>query len=79
MSDNRETDFAPDWKRYPSLGLLFRHRPEENVYWRDLRQLLRDARADAVRFVADVKSEELKKAFDRGVQRGMDAILRDNE
>jgi hypothetical protein len=30
--------------------------------WDDLRELLSDARADAIRFVEDVKTEELQKA-----------------
>jgi hypothetical protein len=61
-----ETDFEIDWAKYPKLAKVFEHRPTINVYWDDLRQLLRDARADAIRFIEDVKAEELRKAYERG-------------
>jgi hypothetical protein len=55
-------EYEPDWTKYPKLARVFEHRPPQNVYWDDLRQLLRDARADAVQYVRDVRAEELAKA-----------------
>lgn len=66
MADERETDFVPDWTKYPKLAAVFENRPPVNVYWEELRQLLREARADAARLVKDANAEELNKAFDRG-------------
>lgn len=63
----RETDFKIDFAKYPKLASVFERRPRVNLYWEELRQLLREARAEAIRFIEDAKSEELKKAFDRGV------------
>lgn len=54
--------FEPDWSKYPKLAAIFKDRPQENVYWDELRELLSDARADAVRFIEDVKAEELNRA-----------------
>jgi len=61
-------EFKPNWAKYPKLAKVFEHRPEENVYWDDLRELLSDARADAIRFVEDVKVEELRKARAKAVR-----------
>jgi hypothetical protein len=55
-----KVEFEPDWKRYPKLASIFE--PRVNVYWEELRSLLVEARADAVRYVSDVKMEELAKA-----------------
>jgi hypothetical protein len=66
MNDDRETDFKPDWDKCPKLAAAFVNRPAINIYWEELRALLRDARADAVRHIEDAKYEELMKAFDRG-------------
>jgi hypothetical protein len=62
VDDRASADFEPDWSRYPKLADAFVHRPRVNVYWEELRQLLADARADAVQFVHDVRAEELTKA-----------------
>lgn len=56
------TAFEVDWSKYPKLAGAFVHRPRENIYWEELRALLVEARADAVRFVEDVKVEELARA-----------------
>ena len=66
MSDERETDYVVDWQNYPRLGQAIR-----GYETSELRQLLRDARADAVRFIKDASAEELRKAFDRGFERGL--------
>lgn len=62
MNGERETDYEIDWAKYPKVAATFEHRPNINVYSIELLQLLRDARADAVQFIEDVKSNELKKA-----------------
>lgn len=54
--------FDPDWGKYPKLAAAFVHRPRENVYWGELRELLVEARADAVQYVHDVRAEELSAA-----------------
>ena len=63
-------DYIFDWVKYPELAKIFEHRPKINKLWVELTQLLRDARADAVRFIEDAKAEELRKAFERGVVEG---------
>ena len=55
-------DFEPDWRKYPKLAAVFKHRPVENLYWEELRGLIADAQADAVRYVHDVRADELAKA-----------------
>ena len=55
-------EFKPDWTKYPKLASIFEHRPSKNVYWEELRELLVEARADAVRFVHDARVEELAAA-----------------
>jgi hypothetical protein len=60
--EGRATDFAIDWSKYPKLARVFEHRPEINVYWHDLRGLLREARADAVRFIKDMSADQLGQA-----------------
>lgn len=67
MSEDRETDFKPDWSKYPKLAGVFEHRPTVNVYWDELRSMLREARADAVRFINDAKAEELRKAREQAL------------
>lgn len=62
-------DYESQWSKYPKLAAIFEERPRENVYWTELRSLLRDARADAVRFIEDVKAEELAKARRGGCRR----------
>ena len=54
--------FEPDWSQYPRLAEAFVHRPRENTYWKELRALMVDARADAVQYVHDVRAEELTAA-----------------
>lgn len=61
LQGERSTDFHPDWTKYPKLSAaLARHLEEE------MTALLRDARADAVRFIRTTNAEELQKAFERG-------------
>jgi hypothetical protein len=36
-------DIEIDWNKYPKLAAAFVHRPAINVYWIELRKLLRDA------------------------------------
>ena len=60
-----KTNFEPDWEKYPHLLDAFESAGSKS--WREelngeLNRLLVEARADAVRFVNDVKSEELAKA-----------------
>jgi len=75
-ADDRETDFEPDWSAYPKLASLFEHRPKVNVYWAELRALLREARADGVKFIKDASSEQLAAARVAGVAAGDDSIRR---
>jgi hypothetical protein len=70
VSDERDTDFVINWSHYPKLAGIFQHRPTVNIYWEELRELIRDARGDAVRFIQDARSEELRKAYERGVEVG---------
>jgi hypothetical protein len=63
-------DFEPDWKKYMELASIVFARPRHNAYWNELRELLVEARADAVQYVHDVKAEELAaaRADERDVQ-----------
>ena len=55
-----ETDFAVDPVKYPRVSSAHSLLAEE------LKDLLRDARADAVQYVKDVKADELRRAYERG-------------
>ena len=71
--DDRETDFKPDWSKYPNLSELF----ESNASYDcggDFRALLRDARADAVQFIRDVKAEELSRVRKKTIEAAVNAI-----
>lgn len=68
IKGERDTDFEIDWTKYPKLAATFEHRPNINVWSIELLQLLRDARADAVRFVEDVKATELRRAYENGYE-----------
>ena len=54
------------WGQYPKLASIFEHRPIKNVYWTELLALLAEAQAEAVRFIHDVKNEELLAAREEG-------------
>lgn len=47
--ETNSIDFKIDWKTYPKLAGVFEHRPGVNVYWAELRALLREAREEAYR------------------------------
>lgn len=32
-----------DWAKYPKLAAIFEHRPPENIYWRELVELIHQA------------------------------------
>jgi hypothetical protein len=53
-------EYQPDWDRYPSLCSAVGPLPDGVLA--DLKKLLVDARADAVRYVRDVRADELAKA-----------------
>jgi hypothetical protein len=59
-----ETDFAVDPVKYPRVSSAHSLLAEE------LKDLLRDARADAVQYVKDVKADELRRAYERGKAEG---------
>jgi hypothetical protein len=59
-SRRETTAFKPDWDRYPSLSGAVGPLPDGVLA--DLKKLLADARADAVRYVHDVRDDELAKA-----------------
>jgi hypothetical protein len=67
-------DYIFDWVKYPELAKIFEHRPKINKLWVELTQLLRDARADAVRFIEDAKAEELQKSYLRGLTDGRNGL-----
>jgi hypothetical protein len=64
-----KVEYEPDWGEYPKLADAFVHRPRENIYWKELRDLLVEARADAVQYVHDVRVEELAAARAEGQRR----------
>jgi hypothetical protein len=60
-----KTDYKPDWSKYDRLADAIVANRECGPEFEDL---LRDARADAVRFVQDIKAEESIKIFAHGIQ-----------
>jgi hypothetical protein len=64
-----------DWKKYPKLAEMFERRPAVNVYTLELEQLITEERANAVRFIADVKAEELTKARCAGYDAAIAAVF----
>lgn len=64
-----KTAFEPDWEKYDILAsaLAGRSLVDQELASEDLRQLLVEARADAVRYISDVKADELTKAHAEGV------------
>lgn len=74
VEEGRETDFKPDWSKYRNLELamlrcdLRLQSGEHSFVDADLRNLLREARAEAVRLIADVNAEELLKARRAGAE-----------
>lgn len=49
---------------------MFEHRPKENVYWDELRELLHEVRKDAKAQFSDEHFIELGKAYDQGFTEG---------
>jgi hypothetical protein len=43
-----QRDYAIDWSKYPKLATIFEHRPTENIYWNELRELIADQIGDAL-------------------------------
>lgn len=70
--ETTDVDFVPNWSEFPKLASIFENRPATSVYVTELRNLLKAARADAVRTTALAKTSqaELQDAFDRGVSFG---------
>lgn len=63
---DKDTDFNIDWGKYPNLKRVFTNLgAASNVFYKEFTALLRDARADAVRFIEDAKADELRKAYER--------------
>jgi hypothetical protein len=67
LANSLSTDFEPDWSRHSTLFEAVTRSKASTLTQYDLRDLLREARADAVRFVQDVKEDELKAAYERGL------------
>jgi len=57
-----DTDFVVDPIKYPTMVIAL----ERVTIAGELQALLRDARADAVQYVKDVKEDELRRAYERG-------------
>lgn len=47
-SDRPRRDYAIDWSKYPKLANIFEHRPTENIYWDELRDLIAEQVGDAL-------------------------------
>jgi predicted HAD superfamily Cof-like phosphohydrolase len=72
-------DFKPTWSKYPKLAAMFENRPEINMYWDELRQLLKEARADAVQTIKDLNGEELNAARRAGRREAQSTICQQVE
>ena len=74
--DDFETGFSVDWSRYPNLAALLDAERRHGLLDPELRALLADARADAVRFIRDARADELAQA--RASERARIATLTNN-